>query len=250
TVRMLLNHTSGVPEYNYAPAYVTYLLQHPDHYFTAEDYLGYIKGKPLDFAPGSRYSYRNSNYVILSLIADTVTGDHARFITETIFVPLGLTHTFYRSEPGYLNYPELTNAYWDRYSNGILENVSQLQRNNVACLTGDDGIVTTPAEAVLFLRGLMEGRLLSATTLTEMKTWVRDDKGNPAYGLGLDYAVFNGRIAYGHSGGGIGAGCELYYFPAENTYVFVGINLGTVTYSPLHDGAKKARNRLYRALLD
>ena len=53
-------------------------------------------------------------------------------------MPLGLDHTFYRHEPGYLNYPTLYNAYWDRHSNGILENASQLQRNNVAALIGDE----------------------------------------------------------------------------------------------------------------
>jgi D-alanyl-D-alanine carboxypeptidase len=249
TVRMLLNHTSGLPEYNFSPAYVTYLLQHPDHYFQAEDYLGYIDGKPLDFEPGSRYSYRNTNYVILALMTDALTGDHARFIAETIFEPLGLTNTFYRNDPGYPNYPNLVNAYWDRYSNGIVENVSRLQRNNVASLIGDDGIVTTPVEAVKFLKGLMEGKLLSPSTLEQMKTWVAGDDGKPRYGLGLGYSSFSGQPAYGHSGGGIGAGCELRYFPEQNIYMFIGINLGTVTDSPLHVRAASARDELFGALL-
>ncbi len=141
SVRMLLNHTSGVPEYNFSPLYVSYLLQHPDHYFSPKDYLSYIDEKPLDFTPGSRYSYRNTNYVILALLTDAITGDHARFITETIFIPLDLTQTFYRYEKDYLNYSSLTNSYWDRHGDGIVENVSQMQRTNVASLIGDDGIV-------------------------------------------------------------------------------------------------------------
>jgi hypothetical protein len=67
-----------------------------------------------------------------------------KLISEVIFKPLGLTNTFYRNEPGYLKYPEIVNSYWDRYSDGILENASQLQRMNVSTLVGDDGIVTTP----------------------------------------------------------------------------------------------------------
>ena len=249
SVRMLLNHTSGIPEYNAAPAYVTRLLQHPDHPFTPEEYLQYIEGKPLSFAPGSRYSYRNTNYVLLALMADALTGNHAQFMTETIFTPLGLTQTFYRNDPGYLNYPNLTNSYWDRYSNGILENASQLQRNNVAALIGDDGIVATPVEAVKFLKGLMENQLLAGATLDIMKLWVTDKDGNPTYGLGLDHATFKGQPGYGHSGGGIGAGCQLYYFPTKNLYVFMGINLGTVTESPLHAAAEKTLDRIYEILL-
>jgi D-alanyl-D-alanine carboxypeptidase len=250
TVRMLLNHTSGIPEYNSQPAYVSKLLQQPDYPFTTEAYLHYISGKPPDFAPGSKYNYRNTNYVLLTLIADTITGNHPAYISETILKPLGLDQTFYRNEPGYLNYPELVNTYWDRHSNGIIENVSQLQRNNVRCMVGDDGMVATPKDAVKFLKGLMEGHLLAPATLDLMKTWVTNSKGNYEYGLGLDYAMIGGYNAWGHSGGGIGAGCQLYYFPDKNVYFFAGINLGTVTDSPLHKDAETALNELYRALLD
>lgn len=250
TVRMLLNHTSGIPEYNFSPAYVICLLQHPDHLFSPEDYLKYIDGKPLDFEPGSRYSYRNTNYVILALLTDAITGDHSRFITETIFNPLGLSNTFYRGQPGYLNYPELANTYWDRHSDGVLENVSLLQRNNVASLIGDDGMVATPVEAVKFLKGLMEGELLAPSTLEQMQSWVFDGNGAPRYGLGLGYATIRGQAAIGHSGGGIGSGCELRYFPQKKLYLFIAINLGTVTDSPLHEEAAKAREDLFAALLE
>jgi len=250
TLRMLLNHTSGVPEYNSVPAYVSLLLQQPDHAFTAEDYLRYIDGKPLDFVPGSKFSYRNTNYVILALIADAIVGDHAKFITESIIKPLGLTHTFYRDAQGYPNYPDIPNTYWDRYSDGILENVSQLQRNNVASLIGDDGILTTPHEAVQFLKALIGGELIAPSSLEQMMTWVNDAKGHPTYGLGLDHSMFVGHKAYGHSGGGIGAGCQLYYFPDKDIYAFIGINLGTVTESPLHKEAMKTLDKIYTILLD
>ena len=249
TVRMLLNHTSGIPEYNFAPAYVSYLLQHPDHYFKPEDYLGYIDGKKLIFIPGNKHIYTNTNYVILAMIADAISGDHAKLMSETIFKPLELANTYYRNEPGYLQFPQLVNSYWDRYSNGILENASQLQRMNVAGFVGDDGIVTTPGDAIKFLKGLMEGKLLSASTLQQMQTWVNNKDGEPIYGLGLTYRKINGQVAFGHSGGGIGAGCELYYFPQKNLYYFIGINLGTVTESPLHIELSKLRDKLYEILL-
>lgn len=161
-------------------------------------------------------------------MTDALTGDHIRFITKTIFELLGLTYAFYRHEPAYLGYPELTNTYWDRYSNGI---------------------VATPVEAVKFMKGLMEGKLLSPSTLAEMQSWVTASDGNPRYGLGLGYATFNGQTAYGHSGGGIGAGCELRYFLEKDLYVFVAINLGAVTESPLHEGAAEARYGLFGVLV-
>jgi D-alanyl-D-alanine carboxypeptidase len=250
TVRMLLNHTSGIPEYNFAPAYVTTLLQHPDYPFTPEEYLTYIEGKDLSFSPGERYSYRNTNYVLLALMVDAITGDHARYISETIFHPMQLEHTHYRHEPGYLGYPTLVNSYWDRYGNGIVENASQLQRSNVAALIGDDGIVATSVDAIRFLRALLEGEFLSPSTLTQMQVWSKDAKGNPRYGLGLAYNTIAGHTAIGHSGGGIGAGSELYYFPEKNLYMFIAINLGTVTESSLHEKAGQARDRIFEILMN
>ena len=249
SLRMLLNHTSGAPEYNSAPAYVTILLQKPEYPFTPWDYLSYIKGKPLQFEPGSKYAYCNTNYELLALVADRITGDHARYISEVIFKPLGLTQSFYRNEAGYLDYPHLLNAYWDRHSDGVVENVSQMQRYNVRALVGDDGIVATPRDAVRFLKGLLEGEIISRSTLGIMQEWVKDGKGDWQYGLGLDYARFGGEIAYGHSGGGLGAGCQLYYFPSNGLYFFVGINLGTVTDSPIHKEAEGVLEELYRVLL-
>lgn len=249
TVNMLLNHTSGLPEYNFEPDYVSKLLSHPGYLFNSEEYLGFIKGKPFDFTPGSKYAYRNTNYLVLALIADAITGNHAAYISQQIFAPLQLTNSFYKDEAGYLNHSNLVNTYWDRYSNGIVENVSRMQQINVKSLVGDDGIVATPIDAVKFLKGLMEGDILLPATLELMKTWVNDKNGEPTYGLGLDYATFNNQIAYGHSGGGLGSGCNLYYFPEQQIYVFIAINLGTVTGSPIFKKAEPTLDKFFEILL-
>lgn len=249
TVKMLLNHTSGIREYNFNPNYVTKLLQQPDYEFTGRDYVAYIKKKPLDFEPGSRYAYRNSNYVILALILDEITGNHAQYIDDVIFKRLGLSRTFYRNDANFLNYPELVNSYWDRNGTGIVENATNLQRKNVAHMVGDDGIVTTPIEAVKFLKGLLEGALLEKKTVELMKEWVTRDTGEYAYGLGLSHTEIAGMAAYGHSGGGIGAGCELYYVPEKNLYYFIAVNMGTLTDSPILDGIAEIRSEIYEILL-
>jgi len=51
-------------------------------------------------------------------------------------------------------------------------------------------------------------------------------------------------------GGGLGAGCQLYFFPEKDTYMFVAINLGTVTESPLHKQTAAALEKLYKLILD
>lgn len=250
TIKMLLNHTSGIPEYNFHPEYASTLLQYPETAFGAIDYIKFIEGKKLTFEPGSQYSYRNTNYVLLALITDYITGDHAAYMEETIFEPLGLQHTYYRISDKKLKGEKLSSSYWDRYSDGVLENISRVQRLNVTYMVGDDGIVTTTAEAILFLKGLLEGKLLKESTLEMMKTWVNNREGKPAYGLGLGHGDVFGHPFYGHSGGGIGAGCELRYFPESDRYMFISINIGTVTYSPLHNKLEELRNKLFEALAE
>ncbi|WP_051947423.1 serine hydrolase [Muricauda sp. MAR_2010_75] len=250
TIKMLLNHTSGIPEYNFDPEYASTLLQNPETAFTAVDYIKFVDGKKLTFDPGSRYSYRNTNYVLLSMIADEITGDHTSFIEESIFKPLGLQHTYYRISDEKLWNETLASSYWDRYSDGILENISHIQKQNVTYMVGDDGIVTTTSEAIQFLKGLLEGKLLQKSTLDMMMTWVKNKEGKPAYGLGLGHGEVNGHPYYGHSGGGIGAGCELRYFPETDRYMFVAINIGTVTYSPLHRKLEVIRNKIFLAMTE
>lgn len=249
TVRMLLNHTSGIPEYNDVPAYVSYLLQHPFHKFSSMDYLDFIEGKSLQFTPGSKSKYTNTNYLLLALIGDQITGDHAKFIRTTIFQPLGLVHSFYHDDENYLNKTELVNSYWDRYSNGAIENCSRMQQINVSSLIGDDGMIASPLDYVKFLKALFEGQILSPTTLNEMLTFVKNDPAKSyGYGLGIATNKYNQYIRYGHTGGGIGAGCELGYFPDKNVYFFIAINIGTSINSPILEKAENMQEEIYAIL--
>lgn len=121
----------------------------------------------LEFNPGSKYAYRNTNFLLLALIAESITGNQAAYMQKEIFDPLQLSDTKYRNEAGYLKYPNLPNSYWDRYANGLIENCTLMQQINVATLIGDDGIVATPFDAVKFLKALMEEKILSSSSMQE-----------------------------------------------------------------------------------
>jgi len=249
TIRMLLNHTSGLPEYSNNPAFVSYVMLHPTTVFDIEDALTYLKNEKAIFEPGAKHKYCNTNYLLLSMIADALTGDHATYIDKIIFQKLHLRNTFYRSSPGYLKYDNLVHAYWDVLETSRPADITPLQLANVATLKGDDGIVCTPDDAITFLKGLQEGKLLRPETFEEMKTWVNDDAGKPIYGLGLVYYEAGGLKGFGHSGGGIGAGCMLIYVPEKNTYIFMATNVGTLFGGPLAAKADAMKNEILATLL-
>ncbi|MES1226736.1 MAG: serine hydrolase, partial [Bacteroidota bacterium] len=160
----------------------------------------------------------------------SIYGSHDRLIREKVLTPLGLFHTYYRNIAGL---PALVKNYLDYSGTGELQNVTVLQQSSIMGAKGDDGIVATPFDAVVFLRGLMEGRLLSSASLNQMTNWVSDDEGKPVYGMGLYHIEYSHVTGVGHGGAGAGAGCALYYFPGKGVYVFLGTNIGTLADGPL-----------------
>jgi len=249
TIRMLLNHTSGVPEYNEAPAFVSNVILHPLQNFSSEDCLKGINGMEFQFAPGSKYKYTNTNYLLLSLIGDAITGDHAAYIKKNIFKPLELNNSYYGKDFIYLKGLSLPQSYWDVFNNGIAINATPFQQMTVVCSKGDDGIVCTTTDAVKFLKGLMEGKLLNEVSMRELMDFVKDEKGNKRYSMGMIYFDLGGLPAYGHGGGGIGAGCGLLYIPSHKLYVFMATNIGCFIDSKLSAKAAEMRDAILMALL-
>jgi D-alanyl-D-alanine carboxypeptidase len=247
TVRMLLNHTSGIAEYNSMPGYTSEVILNPLKILSMDKIILMLNGREPKFAPGEHYSYTNTNYLLLAEIADRITGDHAKYLRQHILMKLGMNNTVYH--PGNAVYKNVPDSYWDILSAGQPANITPMQKANVAPLKGDDGVVGTPVDAVIFLKGLMEGKLLHDSSMQMMKQWVSYDDGTPAYGLGLFHLDLNGIICYGHGGGGLGAGCLLLYVPSKKLYVFLATNTGVVVEGRGGVKANDFKDKILAALL-
>jgi D-alanyl-D-alanine carboxypeptidase len=144
----------------------------------------------------------------------------------------------------------LVKSYWDRYTTAAIENCSELQKVNVSSLIGDDGMIASPLDYVKFLSALFNNRILAESSMTQMLTFVPDgDDENQGYGLGIQKDVYNQKIMYGHGGDGIGSGCYLSYFPHNNTFAFVAINIGTTVNSPIFDKTATLVDRIFDVLI-
>jgi D-alanyl-D-alanine carboxypeptidase len=222
---------------------------HPSQFFSQDDCLKSIDGEDLQFQPGSLYRYTNTNYLLLSLIGDAITGDHAAFIRKHIFEPLGLHNTYYSLGHDYLKPLYLPISYWDALGVSRPADFTEFQQVTVASSKGDDGIVCTPVDAVKFLKGVIEGKLLKPESMKEMFDFVKDQKGHNRYGMGVIYFDLGGIPAYGHGGGGIGAGCGLLYIPSHKVYIFLATNLGVVVDCDLSKKADEMKTQVLMALL-
>jgi CubicO group peptidase (beta-lactamase class C family) len=89
TLRMMIQHRSGIPNFTDTPDFWSYP---PD---SGEEALALIYGMPADFPPGDGYAYCNTNYLLLTMLIEKITGDNFfQYIREEILEPLQLNHTY------------------------------------------------------------------------------------------------------------------------------------------------------------
>ena len=95
TVEHLLTHTSGIQSYTDIPGWMTGRIKTD---MTVKELVDGFKNEPMQFAPGTRYRYNNSGYVLLGAIIEKASGQsYESFVTERLFKPLGMTHSYYGS---------------------------------------------------------------------------------------------------------------------------------------------------------
>ncbi len=183
TVEQLLAHRSGIGDYidEEADLEITdYVMSVPVHELaTTAGYLPALAGQPAKFAPGERFAYCNSGYVVLALIAERVTGTPFHdLVNERVCLPAGMHDTaFLRSDElparaarGYLGV------------DGLRTNVLHLPVRG----SGDGGIYTTVGDVQAFWRALFAGRIVPLHQLADMLRPRSDAPGEKRrYGLGF-----------------------------------------------------------------
>jgi D-alanyl-D-alanine carboxypeptidase len=210
TVRQLLSHTSGIPDFNGDLTYDLDFLNDPFGSYSTERLLSYLHGQSRISPPGAGYFYSNANYLLLALIMDHVTGgSHAEVISHRILEPLHLAATYYKNEPGYPRPPGLVNSYQDVAGDGRLMNVSDLAVYALQIFSGNAGLIATSADFAAFIEALLDGLLLEPASLSEMQNWGERSR----YGLGLNFIETPYGPGIGHSGGDSGALAQVRHFP-------------------------------------
>jgi len=224
TIRELLDHTSGIADYD-EESILWQELDHPDIPVSYEVGIGQgINASPL-FSPGTGYEYSNVNYLLLTKIVDKASGmPYEEYVNQTIFVPAGLHNTTFHRTNNF-DRPHMTAS---EQINGTTKDFSAVY---VEFDRGAGDIVSTTSDLNRFHRTLREGRLVSNTSLTEMErsspqAYARD--GNVTSGYGLGYGVrhdagTNSTLA-GHSGSYPGSVTFWYFIPETGTYFTLNVN--------------------------
>lgn len=207
TVRQLLQHTSGLQDYlgSGAPGAKNQVVQlNPDlesvrwQRYDAAQLVSIAMSMPPQFEPGARSVYTNTNYVLLGMLIDRVTGQsYQAEITRRIIEPLGLRATYFPA-PGETGIRDPHPAGY-READGKRSDATE---QNVTWADAAGDMVSTGAELNRFFTALLSGELLQEAELAEMKRTVPIDRiPGGGYGLGLIRQPSScGKEIWGHGG--------------------------------------------------
>lgn len=216
TVKMLLNHTSGMHDHQGTSELVDSILNTPERVWTQTDVLDLITSYPLDFTPGSSYSYTNAGYYVLGVIIEKASGMTVQeALTDRIFRHAAIERT--QVIDGKVTAPAA-----DFYS--ILLNqteVSNVTNWNLSWNWTAGAGVTTAADMIRFLHFMFGPCLLSESIRTEMMTVQA-----PAtqYGYGMNVKTYKEKIVVSHGGANPGNYGTWAYIPDIHAGFFIGLN--------------------------
>jgi D-alanyl-D-alanine carboxypeptidase len=227
TVRMLLGHRSGIPEWD-LPAVDVELARNPAKVWKVSEFLDLAAAQPPVFAPGTGFFYSNTDYNLLGLIIERSTGSSwRREVTRRVIDPLHLTRTSLPA-PGNRS---IGGAHAHGY--GVLDGKTiDLTRvdPSFAGAAGASALVTTVGDLARFLDALFEGRpFRHRRTLKEMLDLgpAQAEGGLVGYGLGIERrALPDGAELIGHLGGAPGYRSYIGRVHPSNTTMSFALNTG------------------------
>ena len=197
TLRELMSHTSGLFNYTDDDAFVKDPVTNFSRSWTPQELLALAFAHPPNFAPGTNYSYSNTNYIVLGLVVEALTGKPlGQVLQERIFTPLGLTST---SFPLTIEVaPDFVHGYVKLEGTPLIDITPGL---NPTWGWAAGGIVSNARDVTAFYRALFTRKLLPAAQLTEMEA---PTANSGTYALGIVNAVTTCGRAFFHEGDALG----------------------------------------------
>ena len=201
TVREMLGHTAGLPDYIRQPAFITDLTADPGQYMTPLELIGYVNDLDVGLAPGESYEYSDSDNIMVGLLVEAATGrTYDQLLKRQIYRPTGIRDT---SLPDTLAMPKGYMHGYDRNDQGKFEDVSKFINPALAWASG--GIVSTPADVNDFFRAYVGGDLFRAKVARSQDKYVRGRSSPPGPGRNdATLALFRYRTrcgtVWGHTG--------------------------------------------------
>lgn len=211
TLRHLLTHTSGLTNVTDLPEFILW----KNSPSTPTQMVARFSELPLDFQPGERFAYSNSNYLVLGLIVERVGGQrYGGFLREHVLDPLGLKDTGLDSNLTVL--PRRATGYGYRDGNYL-----NAPHSDMSVPHGAGAMYSTTHDLWRWAEGVFVDQLLTPASRAKLLTPEKD-----GYALGVRVYEQRGRKVIEHGGAIAGFSSALRYYPADGVTIVVLSNLG------------------------
>ncbi|NOT08847.1 MAG: beta-lactamase family protein [Gemmatimonadales bacterium] len=226
TVRQLMTHTSGLVRYEFKEEFTRDLTARPDRVCKPEELVGYLLDSPAPFAAGDGWEYSDTNYIVLAMILERITGTRAYDeIARRFLAPLGLRHvvpstsrTIPGLSQGYAGLPNPFGGTDAMLSDGMLAINPQFE-------WAGGGYATSAPDLARWARALYGGEVLDSAMLRQALDGVPARLGpNTRYGLGVVIWPGPSGPVVGHSGFFPGYRTEMRYDTIGRFAVALQIN--------------------------
>ncbi len=224
TIEHLLTHTSGIQSYTGMPGWMRDKIMTP---MKPEEIIEGFKKEPMNFAPGERWAYNNSGYILLGAIIEKVSGkSYEAFVKERIFDPLGMTSSYYdNSEP-----------IIKKRASGYTGDAKEPRNARYLSMTqpyAAGSLASTVDDLARWDQALAAGKLLKPESLAQAwKPYVLKGGEPTTYGYGWGPAKLRGRRSIAHGGGIFGFSTFALSLPDDKVYVAVLCNSDSPATDP------------------
>ena len=228
TIRQLLTHTSGIADYGGEEETMGKGVINFRKDYTEEELVQAFAKMPMDFAPGEKWSYSNTGYVLLGIVIHRVTGEfYGDFLQQRIFQPLGMKETRIISEADIV--PHRSSGY--RLVKGMWKNQEWV--SPTLNTTADGALYTNVLDLAKWDVALYTTKLLKPSSFETMWTPVKLNNGNTyPYGFGWSLEPKNGHRAVSHDGAWQGFTMSISRFLNDRLTVIVMTNLDSNNAKP------------------
>lgn len=220
TIKQLMNMSSGIPDYISVDEVMKTFTSYPHSKHDAKTWIAAIYHKPLLFLPGTNYNYSNTNYLLLGMLINKLTGHTlAHEIKQRIIIPYHLSHTHYIS---HLPKPKIASRLVHGYQNekGFSDYISQgtdVTNYSLSYMGAAGGMVSTSADMAKWIQALFTpGKVLTPNQFKKMVTIISQKSGHKIQHLSVDDPL------------GFGLGIRMQYSPLlkSSYYIYQGMTLG------------------------
>ncbi len=229
SIKNLLQQRTGIPDI-FEIDFITNFFNNPTSLYTVEELLEYVYDKEPLSEVGTEFHYSDANFSLLTLVIQEVEGNYIEALKSRIFAPLNLNDTYFLEHTDQTPIG-LADSYWDRYNDGKIENISDLQTTLTVGLRGSDGIVTTANDLKIFIQALASGNLVTnislMTDFLDVPLAIQERNVYAGYGMGLMNVNISGEDWYGHFGNQIGSGAIMLYNANKDITIIALQNTGT-----------------------